>query len=125
MGEERPLGLWVHDVSKQLTQVDSFFGAPKGEPPVFDRTVLMHHAMHDAALATEVLALFEAQLQRLEHLDWEKLDLAFEMHTLRGAIRRRLVRRPDDRRAELRRKLRRQPARDRARLLVPRPERAA
>ena len=45
----------------------------------------MHHTMDDAALATEVLALFEAQLQRLEHLDWEKLDLAFEMHTLRGA----------------------------------------
>ena len=52
---------------------------------MFDRNVLMHHAMDDAALATEVLALFEAQLQRLERLDWTKFDLPFEMHTLRGA----------------------------------------
>ena len=52
---------------------------------MFDRNVLMQHAMDDAALAGEVLALFEAQLQRLEQLDWAKLDLAFEMHTLRGA----------------------------------------
>ncbi len=79
------MGLWVHIVSKQSTQVDPFSGAPKAEPPAFDRTVLMQHTMDDAALAAEVLALFEAQLQRLEHLDWEKLDLAFEMHTLRGA----------------------------------------
>ena len=75
----------VHNVSKQFTQVDPLSGGTSAEPAVFDRTVLMHHAMDDAALATEVLALFEAQLQRLEHLDWDKLDLAFEMHTLRGA----------------------------------------
>ncbi len=75
----------MHNVGKQLTQVDRFSGASAAEPPVFDRTVLMQHTMDDAALATEVLTLFEAQLQRLEHLDWEKLDLAFEMHTLRGA----------------------------------------
>ena len=75
----------MQNVGKQLTQVEAFFGAPQAEPPVFDRTVLMQHTMDDAALATEVLALFESQLQRLEHLDWEKLDLAFEMHTLRGA----------------------------------------
>ena len=41
--------------------------------------------MDDLGLATEVLALFETQLQRLERLDWAKLDLEFEMHTLRGA----------------------------------------
>lgn len=47
--------------------------------------MLLRHTMDDAALATEVLALFEAQLKRLEILNWSKLDLAFEMHTLRGA----------------------------------------
>ncbi len=59
--------------------------SPNSEPAVFDRNILMHHAMGDASLATEVLALFEAQLSRLEGLDWTHLDLAFEMHTLRGA----------------------------------------
>ena len=52
---------------------------------MFDRSILMQHTMDDVGLATEVLALFEAQLQRLEQLDWAKLDLPFEMHTLRGA----------------------------------------
>ena len=51
----------------------------------FDRSILVHHTMEDAALAGEVLALFEAQLKRLEELDWAGLDLKFEMHTLRGA----------------------------------------
>ena len=64
---------------------EQFSDTSELELAVFDRSILMHHTMDDAALATEVLALFEAQLQRLERLDWAKLDLPFEMHTLRGA----------------------------------------
>ena len=52
---------------------------------MFDRSVLLRNTMDDLGLATEVLALFETQLQRLEKLDWAQLDLEFEMHTLRGA----------------------------------------
>ncbi len=58
---------------------------PKGELLAFDRAVLMHHTMDDPGLAIEVLALFEAQLLRLERLDWAQCDLRFEMHTLKGA----------------------------------------
>ena len=72
-------------MGKHLKIVEQFSDTPKTELTAFDRSVLMHHTMDDAALATEVLALFEAQLQRLEGLDWAKLDLPFEMHTLRGA----------------------------------------
>ena len=64
---------------------EQFSDTSELELAVFDRSILMHHTMDDAALATEVLALFEAQLQRLERLDWATLDLPFEMHTLRGA----------------------------------------
>ena len=54
-------------------------------PVIFDRGILLRNTMDDLGLATEVLALFEAQLQRLELLDWDKLNVEFEMHTLRGA----------------------------------------
>ena len=35
-------------------------------PVIFDRGILLRNTMDDLGLATEVLALFEAQLQRLE-----------------------------------------------------------
>lgn len=79
------MGLLRHNLGKQSKQADAFAAPPTSQPSVFDRNILMQHTMDDAALATEVLALFEAQLQRLESLDWAELDLAFEMHTLRGA----------------------------------------
>ncbi|MEP6827022.1 MAG: hypothetical protein ABJA10_02995, partial [Aestuariivirga sp.] len=72
-------------MGKQLKIAEQFSDISEIELTVFDRSILMHHTMDDAGLATEVLALFEAQLQRLENLDWAKLDLPFEMHTLRGA----------------------------------------
>ena len=72
-------------MGKQLKIADEFSDASEMELTVFDRSILMHHTMDDAGLATEVLALFEAPLRRLEQLDWAKLDLPFEMHTLRGA----------------------------------------
>ena len=72
-------------MGKTMKIAEQFSDTSEMELAVFDRSILMHHTMDDAALATEVLALFEAQLQRLERLDWAKLDLPFEMHTLRGA----------------------------------------
>ena len=41
--------------------------------------------MNDQALADEVLGLFLQQLADLAAKDWAKLDLRFEMHTLRGS----------------------------------------
>jgi hypothetical protein len=57
---------------------------PKGAA-VFDRSVLAYHTMEDAALGAEILKLFLAQLATLERANWAAIDLAFEMHTLRGA----------------------------------------
>jgi len=60
---------------------------PKGTTPqaVFDRRILLHHAMNDEALAKEVLGLFLQQIETLASKDWGKLDLNFEMHTLKGS----------------------------------------
>jgi hypothetical protein len=52
---------------------------------VFDRAVLAHQTMDDGALAGEILGLFLAQIDRLDRADWTHLELAFEMHSLRGA----------------------------------------
>ena len=52
---------------------------------VFDRAILDQQTMQDNALAVEILGLFKAQLLRLERVDWGNLELAFEMHTLKGA----------------------------------------
>ena len=41
--------------------------------------------MDDKALAEEVLGLFLQQLAELAAKDWAKLDLYFEMHTLKGS----------------------------------------
>ena len=41
--------------------------------------------MDDKALADEVLGLFLQQLADLAAKDWAKLDLNFEMHTLKGS----------------------------------------
>lgn len=54
-------------------------------PALFDRTVLLHHAMGDQALANEVLGLFLQQLATLKAKPWPKMDLNFEMHTLKGS----------------------------------------
>lgn len=59
--------------------------AIKSQRPVFDRSILMRQAMNDEALADEVLGLFLQQLADLTAKDWEKLDLRFEMHTLKGS----------------------------------------
>jgi len=60
---------------------------PKGEskPAVFDRGVLLHHSMNEQALADEILGLFLQQIEKLVAKDWNKLDLNFEMHTLKGS----------------------------------------
>ena len=57
----------------------------KSRPPVFDRSILLRQAMNDEALANEVLGLFLQQLADLAAKDWAKLDLHFEMHTLKGS----------------------------------------
>ena len=57
----------------------------KSRPAVFDRSILLHQAMNDDALADEVLGLFLQQLADLAAKDWAKLDLRFEMHTLKGS----------------------------------------
>ena len=51
----------------------------------FDRRVLMRQSMNDKALADEVLGLFLQQLNVLAGKDWGKLDLNFEMHSLKGS----------------------------------------
>ena len=58
---------------------------PRLAGPVFDRAVLAHHTMDDLALADEIMKLFLDQLTQLETAEWSSLDLAFQMHTLRGA----------------------------------------
>ena len=58
---------------------------PRRAGPVFDRAVLAHHTMDDLALADEIMKLFLEQLTQLETAEWSSLDLAFQMHTLRGA----------------------------------------
>lgn len=57
----------------------------KSLPPVFDRSILLRQAMNDKALADEVLGLFLLQLAELAAKDWSRLDLNFEMHTLKGS----------------------------------------
>lgn len=51
----------------------------------FDRSILLHQAMGDQTLADEVLGLFLQQLAILKSKDWARLDLNFEMHTLKGS----------------------------------------
>lgn len=60
---------------------------PKSEAhaQVFDRGVLLRQSMNDLGLANEVLGLFLAQLDALSRKEWSKLDLHFEMHTLKGS----------------------------------------
>jgi len=60
---------------------------PKREatPEIFDRNILLHHAMNDPVLAKEVLGLFLQQIETLVRKDWTALDLYFEMHTLKGS----------------------------------------
>jgi HPt (histidine-containing phosphotransfer) domain-containing protein len=52
---------------------------------VFKRDVLLRHVMDDRNLAEEVLGLFLRQLENLELADWSGLELAHEMHKLKGA----------------------------------------
>lgn len=52
---------------------------------VFDLACLARSTMNDAVLQSEVIVLFIDQLAKLECADWQKLDLNFEMHALRGA----------------------------------------
>ncbi len=54
-------------------------------PRAFDRAVLVQQTMSDTALAGEILGLFLAQVTRLEAVEWAGLEMAFEMHTLKGA----------------------------------------
>ena len=54
-------------------------------PRAFDRSVLAQQTLFDPALAAEILELFLAQLTRLEAASWADLEMAFEMHTLKGA----------------------------------------
>lgn len=54
-------------------------------PPAFDQAILVEQTMSDPALAAEILELFIGQLKRLEALEWGDLEMAFEMHTLKGA----------------------------------------
>ncbi len=60
---------------------------PKSESKkaIFDRSVLLHHSMNEQGLADEILGLFLQQLEKLVAKDWAKLDLNFEMHTLKGS----------------------------------------
>lgn len=54
-------------------------------PAVFDRECWLRQALGDNDLAREVLGLFLGHVTRLEEAAFSRLDLAFEMHTLRGA----------------------------------------
>jgi len=70
---------------KQLKVAELQFLSQAGLTHVFDRRVLSHQTMQDAALAEEILNLFLGQIDRLEKADWSSLELPFEMHTLQGA----------------------------------------
>ncbi len=51
----------------------------------FERDILLRQVMDDLNLAEEVLGLFIRQLENLELADWSGLELAHEMHKLKGA----------------------------------------
>ena len=72
-------------MNKQLKVAELQDLAQPGQAQVFDRAVLAEQTMQDTALAEEILGLFFGQLDKLEKADWDSLELAFEMHTLRGA----------------------------------------
>jgi hypothetical protein len=72
-------------MNRQLKIAELHKLARHAEVPAFDRKVLTYQTMDDAALAEEILLLFLGQLARLERINWAALELAFEMHTLRGA----------------------------------------
>ncbi len=60
-------------------------GNSKQTGAAFKRDVLMRQVMDDLSLAEEVLGLFVRQLENLESADWSSLELAHEMHKLKGA----------------------------------------
>ncbi|MDE2384567.1 MAG: Hpt domain-containing protein [Alphaproteobacteria bacterium] len=72
-------------MNKQLKVAELQLLTKTDHMAVFDRQILDHQTLNDAALGQEILQLFAGQLSRLEKADWTKLELPFEMHTLRGA----------------------------------------